>query len=77
MESRGTFALWSGYTAAVIRGFIFHGLKIPFYDLFKGAICSPEEMINTPTYKKMSCGLLAGAVATVAATPIEGVKIKI
>ena len=62
--------------AAYLRAFIFHGLKLPFYENFKYFICNENEIIDTPLTKKIISGVASGAVAIVFATPAEIIKVK-
>lgn len=63
-------------SSAFARGLIFHGMKIPLYENIKAAICTEDEIKNTPLYKKMIAGVSSGALAITFATPAEGVKVK-
>jgi hypothetical protein len=63
-REQGFFALWNGLTPALIRDFAFAGIKIATYEPIRNSICSNEqEILQTPLHKKITAGIISGAVA--------------
>ncbi|KAL0993064.1 hypothetical protein UPYG_G00102760 [Umbra pygmaea] len=73
-QTEGPRALFSGLPATLLRDAPFSGLYVMFYSQAKRAL--PQEMI-TSTYTSLanfSCGILAGALASLFTQPADVVK---
>lgn len=63
-EEQGLPRLWKGVDAAIMRQFVFAGLKLALYEPIRNKLCKNEEEIKmTPLYKKIIAGIVGGGIA--------------
>jgi hypothetical protein len=76
-EEQGLPRLWKGLPPAIMRQFVFSGLKLALYEPIRNSLCkNEEEMRMTPLYKKIIAGIIGGGIACYFASPFDLVKIR-
>lgn len=72
-------ALWSGYTALVVRDLPFTAIHFPLYERFKEQLFRrrpPQTLTETALLTSVASGV-AGGVAAVLTTPVDVIKTRI
>lgn len=76
-REEGVRSLWKGTQSAIMRQFVFAGLKLAIYEPFKLNLCkTEEEKIATPMHKKVIAGVVSGGIASYFSSPFDLVKIR-
>jgi solute carrier family 25 uncoupling protein 8/9 len=71
-REQGFLSLWRSLTPACARQFLFSGIKLSIYEPFRNMLCnSKEEMLQTPTHKKILAGIMSGGIACAMVSPID------
>jgi len=77
ISEQGTAKLWKGLPPAIMRQFVFSGIKLALYEPIRNGLCSSEhEIQNTPLLKKIAAGIIGGGIACFFASPFDLVKIR-
>jgi hypothetical protein len=71
----GFLSLWRSLTPAWTRQFLFSGIKLSIYEPLRNMLWSnKQEMMQTPTYKKIIAGVISGGLACGMVSPIDLVQ---
>lgn len=74
-REKGVTTLWRSLTPACTRQFAFSGIKLSLYEPVRNSLCKDkQEMLQTPTHKKIAAGVLSGGLACYLVSPIDLVQ---
>uniref|UniRef100_A0A0N4Z369 Mitochondrial uncoupling protein 4 n=1 Tax=Parastrongyloides trichosuri TaxID=131310 RepID=A0A0N4Z369_PARTI len=77
VKTEGVISLWRGVTPAIYRHYIYTGIRMGTYENMRNYWNEKYEDIRPfGTLQAMFCGLVSGAVAQFAASPMDLVKVQ-
>eukprot|EP00730_Choanoeca_flexa_P012673 TRINITY_DN4509_c0_g1_i1.p1 TRINITY_DN4509_c0_g1~~TRINITY_DN4509_c0_g1_i1.p1 ORF type:complete len:227 (+),score=26.01 TRINITY_DN4509_c0_g1_i1:82-762(+) len=68
--------LWQGLSPAVMRHVIYSGFRLSIYEQLRKRIFTPDQDGHLATWKTATCGLAAGALGQLIASPTDLVKVR-
>jgi solute carrier family 25 uncoupling protein 8/9 len=74
IKREGVVALWGGVTPALVRGFVYGGLRLGLYSPIKASVKSMGGQEELSFGGKLAAGTLSGGLAAALTSPTELIK---
>ncbi|EGD76070.1 hypothetical protein PTSG_00778 [Salpingoeca rosetta] len=77
VRNEGLRYLWRGCPPALLRHVIYSGSRVCLYEVFRDNVFGKNKDGSVAAWKAVTCGLLAGAVGQLIASPTDLVKVRL